>query len=84
MEKVEVGGKPEQNVHVGQPEIRVEQHNALAFGGKTAGKIDGQVGFAHAAFTGSDGEDERQVVHMLSSRGGTRLLRSERSREVDV
>ena len=60
-------GKPEQNVHVGQPEIRVEQHNALAFGGKTAGKIDGQVGFAHAAFTGSDGEDEKMCIRDSNS-----------------
>ena len=49
MEQVHLGGQPQKDVHVGQPQVGVEQHHLAAHLGQAVGQIDGQVGFAHAA-----------------------------------
>ena len=48
--------KPQYHVDIGQPQVRIEQHDVPALGGERHGQIRGHGGLADASLAACDGD----------------------------
>jgi hypothetical protein len=54
---MKAGVQPQHHIDVGQPQVRVHQHDIAALRGDGHGQIGGYGGLAHAALAAGDGDD---------------------------